>query len=96
MCIDAEMPKYKCHKEVHALKIENIISDIDKAIKEDRETNGGATIIPEDKGYAPFKVDADYINKYNPQANGYYVVDENGYKSFSPANVFEEGYTKIE
>ena len=46
--------------------------------------------------YAPFKVDHSYIRKHNPQIGGYYVVYEDGYKSFSPAEVFESGYTLIE
>ena len=83
MC-DAEMPKYQCHKIVHALKIEYI----------ERETDGTATIIPEE-GYAPFKVSAEYVNKHKPQRGGYFVVYEGGYQSWSPADVFEAGYTLI-
>ena len=30
-----------------------------------------------------------------PEVGGYYVVHKDGYKSFSPANAFEEGYTRI-
>ena len=30
-----------------------------------------------------------------PRVGGYYVVYADGYKSFSPATAFEEGYTKI-
>ena len=38
---------------------------------------------------------ADVVEKHNPEAGGYYVVYEDGYKSFSPAKAFEEGYTRI-
>ena len=88
----AQMPRYRCHKEVFALKIAAIKKDGDG---EDRETDGSAMITPSDRGYAPFKVDFDYMRKHNPQAGGYYVVYDDGYKSWSPANAFEEGYAKI-
>lgn len=79
------MPQYQCHKKVWALKIKTITPN----------TTGGATITPEDEGFAPFEVDSSYIAKHNPNAGGYYVVYEDGYKSFSPAEAFEGGYTRI-
>jgi len=90
-----EMPRYKCHKVVHALKIASIAFDRDKAQQEGRETDGGAIITPADDGYAPFPVDFAYVRKHNPQAGGYYVIYEDGYQSFSPAKAFEDGYTRI-
>lgn len=84
----AEMPKYKCHKEVWALKIRDINT-------ESKEIDGSALIIFVEDGYAPFTVNSEYLRKHNPQIGGYYVVYEDGYKSFSPADVFEKGYTKI-
>ena len=85
----AEMPRYKCHKEVWALKI--------KEIK--RVPSGNATvthtIVPADEGYAPFEVNPEYIGKHNPAAGGYYVVYADGYISYSPARAFEEGYTRV-
>jgi hypothetical protein len=88
----AEMPKYVCHKEVWALKIKDIKFDGEG---ENRETDGSAMITPEEIGYAPFKVDYTFIKKHTPQVGGYYVVYKDGYKSFSPAVAFEEGYTKV-
>ena len=90
-----EMPKYKCHKEVWALKIKSIVFDIELANAENRETDGSATITPIEEGYAPFKVNHDYVRKHKPVVGGYYVVYADGYKSFSPAEAFEDGYTKI-
>ncbi len=90
-----EMPKYKCHKEVHALKIKEIVRDVTLAREENRETDGSAMITPEESGYAPFRVEHDYMLKFRPLAGGYYVVYKDGYKSFSPAEAFEDGYTKI-
>ena len=94
------MPKYKCHKEVWALKIAKIeiikptIAELEAILNQDREPSGGI-ITPEDKGYGPFEVNQEYIRKHNPKVGGYYVVYKDGYKSFSPADAFEEGYTRV-
>ncbi|WP_257827944.1 hypothetical protein [Burkholderia glumae] len=91
-----EMPKYVCHKQVWALKIKAIWPNTDPsksglagAIQD------GATITPVEEGYAPFEVSESYIEKHKPQVGGYYVVYADGYKSFSPAEAFESGYTLI-
>ncbi len=55
-----------------------------------------AIIVPADEGYSDFTVPGDFIQKHKPVVGGYYVVYEDGYKSFSPAKAFEEGYTRIE
>lgn len=89
------MPKYQSHKQVWALKIAAIEFDIDKAHAENRETDGSATITPAEPGYAPFKVDYAYVRKHEPKAGGYYVVYADGYKSWSPAEAFESGYTRV-
>lgn len=92
----AEMPRYKCHKEVRALKIGKIERDSDKASDENRETDGSAIITPVEAIYAPFRVDYNYVKKHNPQVGGYYVLYKDGYQSYSPAQAFEEGYTLIQ
>jgi len=88
----AEMPRYRCHKEVWALKIAEVRDPVTEA---DHESDGSRIIVPSDAGYAPFRVERDYVRKHNPQAGGYYVVYKDGYKSFSPAAAFEEGYRLI-
>jgi len=90
-----EMPRYKCHKEVWALKIAAIAFDRDQAQRENRETDGTAIITPAEEGYAALRVPADFVRKHKPEAGGYYVVYADGYKSFSPANAFEDGYTLL-
>ena len=95
MCNEAEMPKYRSHKEVWALKIAKIEPDADKAHAENRETDGSAVITPAEEGYAPFRVDREYMRKHSPQVGGYYVVYKGGYVSFSPSEAFEDGYTRI-
>jgi hypothetical protein len=85
------MPCYRSHKLVYALKIKSIEPDGSAP-----EGAGGSCIItPEESGYAPFRVDEEYCRKHNPQPGGYYVVYTDGYKSWSPAKAFEEGYTKV-
>ncbi|WP_244589494.1 Rha family transcriptional regulator [Escherichia coli] len=44
---------------------------------------------------AAFDVSAEYICKHRPMSGGYYVVYEDGYESYSPAEVFESGYSKL-
>ena len=85
-----EMPKYRCHKEVWALKIARI-EQVDPA----GLWNAGATITPTDGRYAPFFVSGEYCAKHNPQAGGYFVLYEDGYRSWSPAEAFESGYSLL-
>jgi hypothetical protein len=94
-CVSREMPRYQCHKQVWALKIAKLDLDLTLAVAEDRETTGGAWITPSDDGYGKFHVDAGYMRKHKPQEGGYYVVYEDGYKSYSPSEAFESGYTLI-
>jgi hypothetical protein len=80
MVAGREMPRYKCHKEVWALKIKYV---------------SGCTITPDEEGYAPFEVEPELYLRYTPTAGDYYVVYADGYKSFSPAKAFEEGYSLV-
>ncbi len=86
MATTKEMPRYEWHKKTSALKIGKI-TPLD---------NGGAVIVPEDEDYSPFQVDIRYVEMYEPQVGGYYVVCENGHRTFTPGDVFERFYTKIE
>jgi hypothetical protein len=89
-----EMPRYKCHKEVWALKILRVEHDYESR-GANEETDGTAKLLPAEAGYGAIKVDADFVSKHKPFAGGYYVVYSDGYKSFSPSAAFEQGYTKI-
>jgi hypothetical protein len=84
--VTRELPRYKSHKTVYALKI--------KAAENDG--NPGMVLTPEDReNYAPFRVDQKFLDRNDLTPGGYYVVYEDGYKSFSPAKAFEEGYTRL-
>jgi hypothetical protein len=76
----AQLPQYQSHKVVGALRIAKI---------------EGNVLTPADPGFAPFLLDKEYLRRNNAQVGGYYVVYADGYKSFSPAKAFEEGYTRI-
>lgn len=82
------------------MKIGGISYDSDSALIEGRETDGSAIIFPADASYAAIKVDREFCKKRlpinGPIVGGYYVVYADGYKSFSPQDSFEEGYTRIE
>lgn len=81
-----EMPQYRCHKVVRAAKItalrQNGNPDMPDLVL--GEIGGIVTVLP------------DWHAKNKPQVGGYYVVYEDGYRSYSPAKAFEEGYIKIE
>lgn len=81
----AQMPQYQCHKKVWALKIKDVKVASD----------GTAVLTPLDPGFSEFDVEASYVNKHCPQPGGYYVQYEGGYESYSPAEVFEAGYSRI-
>lgn len=85
MTDERQLPHYQCHKKVWALKINGVSPGVD----------GIALITPAEEGYAPFTVTAEYVEKHKPEVGGYYVVYPDGYKSFSPAEPFEEGYSLI-
>ena len=78
-----EMPKYRCHKEVWALKIVAI------------NYGDGASLYFDPVAYGPIQVSKEYLTRHRPTAGGYFVVYADGYQSFSPAAAFEEGYTRI-
>lgn len=88
-----EMPRYKCHKEVHALKV---LAVNEPEIAEQDERDGSKFIVPVEPRFASIHVGHEFVRKHNPQAGGYYVVYEDGYTSFSPAKAFEDGYKRID
>lgn len=77
------MPRYKCHKIVQALKI--------KAI-----AYSPYTLEFEDDSFEPFAIDSAWVAKHSPHTMGYFVRYSDDYTSFSPASEFEAGYTLIE
>lgn len=83
MAVGREMPRYVCHKQVWALKIASV---------QEGTRNDAVLLTFHDDGYAPVHVDFDWYYRHKPEAGGYYVVYKDGYKSYSPAKAFEDGY----
>ncbi len=83
-----EMPRYRCHKEVQALKIAEVFIP-------DPPEFDGARLRFEDDRFPSLDVPDDYVAKHDPKPGGYLVVYADGYQSFSPAEAFESGYTLI-
>ena len=81
-----ELPLYNCHKQVRAAKITEIESH-------ESDGTGSHTMIFGDIGGSKFLAD-EWKERHKPKVGGYYVVYNDGYTSFSPAQAFEEGYTK--
>lgn len=79
-----QMPQYQCHKKVHALKILGVMPKDEMYL----------SVIVE-APFAPIEMPNEWAAKHSPVDGGYFVFYEDGYRSFSPAKAFEEGYTKI-
>jgi hypothetical protein len=86
-----ELPQYQCHKTVRAAKIAEVQLYC-------HPTTGGCLKLISSFGLALPRVEVSesYLAKHQPVAGGYYVLYEDGYESFSPAEAFESGYTRIE
>lgn len=82
------MPKYKCHKEVHALKILKV-----QRVTDPDTLTDSPVLVFEGAMHAPVAVTETWVAQHEAEAGGYYVVYEDGYTSFSPAEAFEKGYT---
>ena len=81
---DDGLPLWKCHKTVAAFKIAEI----------QNIGNGNVQLIGEND--CVFVCDAAYVDKHRPQVGGYFVRYHDGYRSWSPAEAFEDGYDLIE
>lgn len=96
-----EMPLYKCHKEVRALKIKDVIChaspDADVSIEEFSKTEDfqGGHLLFDDERYIAKPFSAEWFRKHNPKKGGYLVVYKDGYESYSPAEAFEDGYSRV-
>lgn len=81
-----DLPTYKSHKTVQAVKIASI----------ELRPADFHLLHPVIDLLSPVKVSDDYVNKHQPQPGGYFVQYEDGYQSYSPATAFESGYTQCD
>lgn len=77
-----ELPQYRCHKVVGALQIANVGDD------------GAVSFV--DERYRPVVCDEKMFARFRPSRGDFFVVYEDGYRSFSPRQAFLDGYTIIE
>lgn len=80
----ANLTTFVCHKTVQAFKIHQQVA----------LANGNVKLIDE-TGELEVVVDGAYVDKHKPQAGGYFVQYHDGYRSWSPAEAFEDGYTAV-
>lgn len=85
-----QLPGWQCHKEVWGDRIREILP-----------LTPGAPSVPDDAGIrwyldcgAVITVTTDLIARGAPVVGDYYVQYADGYKSWSPAKAFEDGYTR--
>lgn len=84
MSVSVELPKYRSHKTVWALKIDAV----------EFAEDGSAKII---SGHTGYEAPAGWREKFHGSEDdlGYVVIYEDGYVSWSPAVAFEAGYTRV-
>lgn len=79
------LPRYQCHKQVNALQISGIFPN-----------PRGVELHFVDDSVIPFQLTADWYNEHAPLVGGYLVAYDNGDLSFSPADVFHAGYSRMD
>lgn len=77
--VGSPLPKYRSHKTVRAVKITRV---------------AGQRLHVEEP-FQPFDMQSDWMQRHEPHAGGYLVIYGDGYRSFSPADPFEEGYVRV-
>lgn len=91
MSADREMPRYRSHKEVHALEIASITPiELGKRSRIRFADHRVASL-----AYPPIDVDDVMFARYMPVVGDFYVVYSDGYASISPRKAFMEGYARI-
>lgn len=85
----SQLADWKCHKIVKAGKV------LPVQILDD-EGEGTSLVMVEDCNGSPYSVSiaTSAFARGTPKAGDYIVIYEDGYKSWSPAKAFEDGYTR--
>jgi len=86
------MPKYRSHKTVWALKIVSVQHV--GPLGEQPMDECTSVIMHFEPPFAPRQEST--VDKPKPQSGWYMVQYEDGYISFSPAEQFESGYSRID
>lgn len=83
---DLPLARYTCHKVVQAGRI------IDAKVT--NQSGGVLTVEAADGSHGTIAAPIEYFRKHHPHVGGYFVVYEDGYWSFSPAQPFENRYQR--
>jgi len=86
--MNTDLPLYKCHKVVRA----GIIHGSTRAAW----SNVLTVNVPGAKAMIEVTVPDGWCKKHDVQHGGYYVEYQDGYQSYSPADVFEAGYKLVQ
>lgn len=86
-----QMPMYVKKVTVFALKIHSVSQKLDLML--DSKDEDYAFIWPEENGYGPIHVSADWYFRNAPRAGEYYVVDD-GEATIMSAEMFEKFYSR--
>lgn len=86
-----EMPRYRSHKEVRALKLREVRPD---------DVPGHTRFVPDDPEQVPhvYGNDSEVVKRclaVEMGDPGYLVVYPDGFMSWSPTQAFEDGYTRL-
>lgn len=84
------IPTYQCHKKVQAFKI----GKVSKLQVAPRQFD--LLLEPVDTTFPLVRVDKAWGKQHDPKPGDYLVIYADGYKSVSPAEAFEEGYSLLE
>lgn len=79
------LPRYQCHKQVNALQISGIFPN-----------PRGVELHFVDDSVIPFQMSNEWFARHCPHVGGYLVAYDDGYLSFSPADVFHAGYSRMD
>lgn len=82
LCI-IDLPEYL--GTVSAMRIAGIKTDV----------HGAGLLIPANSSYAPQPVSRAFMDTYNPQVGGYFVIGKCGHKSFAVAEAFEAAFLRF-
>jgi hypothetical protein len=85
------LPRWQSHKKVYGDRIKGI-ERLDPKVGWGRDDTGLRWLL--DCGVI-VSVTKDLIARGSPTAGDYFIQYDDGYKSWSPAKAFEEGYTRI-
>ena len=91
------LPRWQCHKQVWADQIVEardwLANDPQDTHYPASEKDTGIRLVLASKAF--IIVHKDLIARGCPTVGDYYMQYDDGYESWSPATVFEEGYTRL-